>query len=339
MNDDYLWDKTGRPDPEVERLEKLLGRYRHQPRRIDWTSVGVPSPARWRLPRQSRGWLTAAAVLVLAVGAGLWLATRPTVNGWEVVRLEGSPQVGAASVEKTVKLRAGEWLETGPDGRARLESAIGAVEVEPNTRLRLRRAQLTEHRLEMAQGTIHATIWAPPRLFFVETPSAVAVDLGCQYTLRVDSAGAGRVDVVSGWVAFESNGREAFIPAEGACHTRPGVGPGTPFFADSNEKFRAGLEQLDFGEVAPEARAAALQTVLSEARPRDALSLWHLLARGNPDERALVYNRLARLVPPPAGVTRDGILRGDRQMLDLWWDALGYGEAGWFRFWKGDLPR
>lgn len=328
MNDDYLWDKTSEPDPEIERLEKLLGRYRHQPRRIDWTLFSVPSPARWR-------WLAVAAVLVAVVGAGVWLAKRPAVNGWEVVRLGGSPQVGATSLEQTTKLRTDEWLETGPDGRARLESAIGAVEVEPNTRLRLRRARLTEHRLEMSQGTIHAYIWAPPRLFFVETPSAVAVDLGCQYTLRVDSAGAGRVDVTSGWVAFESNGREAFIPAEGACHTRPGVGPGTPFFGDATEKFRAALEQIDFGP--PDSRPAALQTVLSEARPRDALSLWHLLARGNPDERALVYDRLAQLAPPPAGVTRDGILRGDSRMLDLWWEALGYGDADWFRLWKRDL--
>ena len=328
MNDDYLWDKTGSPDPEVERLENLLGRYRHQPRRVDWTKVKVPSPARWR-------WLAAAAVLVVVVGAGLWLTTRPVINGWEVVRLEGSPQVGAASLEATAKLRPDEWLETGPDGRARLDSAIGAVEVEPNTRLRLRRARLTEHRLEMAQGTIHATIWAPPRLFFVETPSAVAIDLGCQYTLRVDAAGAGRVDVISGWVAFEHQGRESFIPAEGACHTRPGIGPGTPFFGDSSEKFRAALEQLDFGT--PDSRAAALQTTLSEARPRDAFSLWHLLLRVNADERAVVYDRLAQLVPPPAGVTRDGILRGDPQMLDLWWEALGYGDAGWFRLWKREL--
>ncbi len=31
LNDDeYLWSGTGTPDPEVARLESLLGRYRHQ---------------------------------------------------------------------------------------------------------------------------------------------------------------------------------------------------------------------------------------------------------------------------------------------------------------------
>jgi len=28
MKDDYLWDGSGEPDPEVQKLENLLGRYR-----------------------------------------------------------------------------------------------------------------------------------------------------------------------------------------------------------------------------------------------------------------------------------------------------------------------
>ncbi|HKG21120.1 MAG TPA: hypothetical protein VKC34_04410 [Blastocatellia bacterium] len=31
MSDDYLWDGSGETDPDVERLENLLSRYRHQP--------------------------------------------------------------------------------------------------------------------------------------------------------------------------------------------------------------------------------------------------------------------------------------------------------------------
>ena len=27
MSDDYLWDRSGDPDPEIENLEKLLGSY------------------------------------------------------------------------------------------------------------------------------------------------------------------------------------------------------------------------------------------------------------------------------------------------------------------------
>ena len=31
MNDDYLWDRTGEPDPEIQQLEEILGTLRYQP--------------------------------------------------------------------------------------------------------------------------------------------------------------------------------------------------------------------------------------------------------------------------------------------------------------------
>ena len=42
--------------------------------------------------------------------------------------------------------------------------------------------------MALDQGTIHARIWAPPKFFYVNTQAAVAVDLGCAYTLHVDDA-------------------------------------------------------------------------------------------------------------------------------------------------------
>ena len=36
----------------------------------------------------------------------------------------------------------------------------------------------------------------------------------------------------------------------------------------------------------------------------------------------------------PAGVTRDQVLRLDRDALDAWWNALGLGDATWWRKWR-----
>jgi hypothetical protein len=336
MNDDYLWDGSGKPDPEVQRLERLLGRLR-----TDRPAPAFPQPVPLVRPGLLRAVMprlaAAAAVVIIAFGA--WFATRPLQPGWEVARLEGSPKVGSERMGETARLAVGEWLETDASSRARINvGTIGQVQVDPETRVRLVRTRLTEHRLALERGTIHATIWAPPRLFFVETPSAVAVDLGCAYTLEVDTAGAGLLRVTYGWVGFELEGRESFVPAGAQCATRPGIGPGTPYFGDAPESLRAALAKLDFEPSNPEARAAALKVVLAESRKRDALTLWHLLARVNDAERSLVYDRMAALVPPPKGVTREGVLRGDRRMLELWWDELGLGDSAWWRLWKGPWP-
>jgi hypothetical protein len=119
-------------------------------------------------------------------------------------------------------------------------------------------------------------------------------------------------------------------------------GPGTPFFEDAPEAQRSALSQLDFGPTAPGSRSAALREVLLQARDRDALTLWHLLARTNDDERKLIYHRLVALAPPPPGVTPDGVLRLDSKMLDLWWNALDFGDIGiwrhWERSWSEEAP-
>ncbi len=336
MKDDYLWDGSGEPDPEVERLERLLGRFcQNRPApEFPWPS-GEPErrPFWWLFPR-----LALAAAIALVV-AGAWLALRWTRPSWEVARLEGSPKVGSSRIAESGRLAVGEWLETDGSSRAQIGiGAIGVVRVEPNTRIQLLRARPTEHRLALARGTMHAQIWAPPRLFTVETPSAVAVDLGCAYTLQVDDAGAGLLRVTYGWVAFELRGRESFVPEGALCATRAGIGPGTPYYQDSSPSFQAALARLDFEKLSLEARAAALGVVLAEARKRDALTLWHLLLSVNAPERAPVFDRLAALVPPPPGVTRESVLEGDRQMLDLWWNQLGLGNTSWWRFWKGRWP-
>jgi hypothetical protein len=265
--------------------------------------------------------LALACLLVCAslCGAGLWTYYRSTRPAWEVARLAGTPLVDSRRIGARGRLAIGEWLETDAGSRAEIKVAnIGEVEIEPGTRVRLLETRLTEHRLELERGRISARIWAPPRLFFVNTPSAVAADLGCAYTLEVDDRGRSLLHVTSGWVALELKDRESIVPAGAACATSPETGPGTPFFEDASEALLEALAKFDFESGGRD----ALDTVLAEARPRDTLTLWHLLPRVAGETRSRVYERLAALVPPPAGVTRDGVLRLDAQELETWKDHL-----------------
>lgn len=334
MSDDYLWDRSGEPDAEIARLEELLRPLAHDGRPLRHEPASPRDASRrgraWGRPFAT--WAAAAGV-VLAVSAA-WRADRPLTKSWEVARLPGAPETASVPTERKGRLGVGEWIETGEASRARIRvGLIGEVILEPRTKVRLVDAGLLSHRLSLSRGTLHARIWAPPGRFLVDTPSATAVDLGCKYTLSVDEAGAGLLAVQSGWVAFVFEGRESFVPEDAMCRTRPRLGPGTPHFYDASDAFKASLDVLDFGEDAG-ARPAALGTILSEARPQDTLSLWHLLTRGGELERALVYARMTELMPPPEGVRREAVLAGDRKSLDLWWNALGLEDVSWWRLWE-----
>jgi hypothetical protein len=68
MNDNYLWDRTGEPDAEVQELEELLGSLRYQPRPLE-----IPATMNLRRKRTFIPLAVAAAVALLLIGAGLWV--------------------------------------------------------------------------------------------------------------------------------------------------------------------------------------------------------------------------------------------------------------------------
>jgi hypothetical protein len=256
-----------------------------------------------------------AAGLALAFASGVyWLYVHQLNPGaqWQVTRLAGSPVVDSKPIGPAGKIAAGQWIETDVRSRAAITvGQIGSMEIEPNTRVRLVTATPGEHRVSLAHGEIRARISAPPRLFFVDTASGTAVDLGCEYSLSSDEEGAGLLQVSKGWVSFEWKELESLIPAGASCRTMPQAGPGIPYFDDARAKLRQAADLFGFEK----ASTGSLDIILSESRVRDTLTLWHLLSRVDLNERGRVFDRIAALTPIPAGVSRDQALRLDPETL------------------------
>jgi len=316
MNDRYLWDRSGPPDPEIERLEQALAPLRYRPR-TDMARPVRPAPRVW--------WATAAAVLLVGVAVWQINAPAPRATDWQVARIEGMARMGRENAGVSMPLRAGQTLRTGRESELRLEANdFGWIDLGPESDLRA----ASTRQLQLNQGTMEAFIWARPGQFVVDTPSARATDLGCRYTITIDPEGNGLLQVSFGWVAFQHRGHESFIPAGAACVTRKKQGPGIPYFEDAPEALRTGLANFENGD------RASLGPILDAARPRDGLTLWHLLARVREQDRGTVYDRFAQLVILPAGASREGALRLDAKTMDLCWNALNLDSTEWWRGWE-----
>lgn len=264
------------------------------------------------------------AVLLVAVTIGLMWSTyyAPRVK-WAVESF-GSVRIDGNRINDKGSIAAGETIETDNSSRARITiGVIGEVELDPNSRIQLVETRLTEHRLALVRGRMSAKITAPPRFFFVDTPSAVAIDLGCAYTLEVDDTDRSFLRVTSGWVELVGNGRESYVPIGAMCETRPGFGPGTPYFDDASDELVRALEKFDFEGGGQE----AFSTVLKESSERDTFTLWHLLSRVEGERRVQVLNRMIELVGLPDGVTREGTLQLDPKTLEAWKDEM---DTVWF---------
>jgi FecR protein len=332
MSDDYLWNRSGPPDPDIQRLEDLLGRLRSVP-----PVPQLPAAGAVRYRRRTYTLLLATAAALVLVLAGTWRTIR-TPAAWEVASVTGRPRIGTATLTGRGRIVAGETLVTDSASQARIDvSTIGEVTVDPDTRVRLVATRRGHHQLALERGTLHALITAPPGQFVVSTPSATATDLGCAYTLHVDEDGTGLLSVTAGWVALTFNGRESLVPAGASSRTHPTLGPGTPWYEDADDEFQDAVYELDFGSDAA-GRAAALRTVLARAESGHAVTLWHLIRRVDAAGRPPLVDALADQVAMPPGVTREAVLKLDAAALDAWWNALGLGDAGWWRKFAAPMP-
>lgn len=307
--DPYLWDRTGTADPAVKDLEDKLASLRLRPRNPFSSHAAHRSPWTFRA-------LAAAAVVVLAATAVVFMR-RPGPS-WEVVALTGSPLVDSSVVKETARLTRNDWLETDARSRASLTVAnIGSVTVEPGSRLRLVETNDKHHRIQLAKGTIGAFINAPPRLFFVDTPSAEAIDMGCIYTLTVADDGSAQLKTTFGLVelARSMNGREVVskVPSGAVCRTDLSRGPGTPRFEDAPEPLVSALDAFDAGAL------SALSSVTQHARVQDTLTLWHLLARTEGTTRQSVLDTIVALAGRPTDATDQATLAINPAAMEKWW--------------------
>jgi hypothetical protein len=140
---------------------------------------------------------------------------------------------------------------------------------------------------------MHARVNAPPRLFAVTTKHAEVVDLGCEYDIAIDEAGAGSLHVISGLVELGTKSGAPVVVAEG-CDARilAGNRPGLPVCAASTPAVRAAVQAYDAGD------ASAVDALLAAAQRQDAITLFALAAVDD-GRRKAALERLAELSPPP----------------------------------------
>ena len=220
---DYLFDKDGVPggeDADVHGLEQLL---------VPLAYGGAPPKLPSRRRKRPTLWVAAGAMAFAAVLAVMLRLPRvvppvPASTGWAMNITSGDARVDGLAAGRMLPI--GAWLETGA-GRVQLVVAdIGTVVVGPGTRARIVVSEAKKQQMELAQGRLTAQIVTVPRRFFVQTKSALVVDLGCAFQLDVDAAGKTSLVVTAGAVALaDHTGHEVAVPAGSACEaTEAGVG-------------------------------------------------------------------------------------------------------------------
>ncbi len=233
VNEDYSWDRSGPRIREITRLERSLGMLRAQdppaPLRLPASSA---APA----PSAASATSVTAATSVLRDGIDREHASRPAraavrvavrgrrrdagPGGRHAVVVGQSLRTASVVADLTSRRHAAgvvaghvRTYRSAPGWRMARNRRSGARAHQGGAhRSRRRGTGLAgrpdehaprHHRLRLERGALQALILAPPGQFHVETPAAVATDLGCAYRIAVDERGDSELRVTSGWVSLD----------------------------------------------------------------------------------------------------------------------------------------
>jgi hypothetical protein len=331
MSDDYLWEpEQGAPDSLTRELEAALRPLHTAPPDL------APIIARARLLRARTRWLRATTTTagLVAAASMFWVLTLPTP--WKAVAEQGEVRIDNL-VTTNGRARQDTRIETGANGRASLNvGRAGVVSLSPDTRVRVEQTSETEHRISLDYGVIHARIVAPPRFFVIRTASADVIDLGCVYSLSVDSAGNGALSVAEGSVELARNGARVIVPAGYTASLHRGRAPGVPIPLSASPAVRGIVSAIDSEGATPTRIDALLQVIDSTGT----ITLWHLLPSLNGAAREALVARLSQIVPLPESVSRAQIVARDSVALAAWQRVLA---ARWSpvptAWWRRQLMR
>ncbi|MFN0207897.1 MAG: FecR domain-containing protein [Planctomycetota bacterium] len=333
LNDDYLWTGSGEPDPLIANLEKRLRPLRH-----DASLVNPPA----QKPRITsvqfilvNVFLAAAAVLVAIPFLFIDNNSNPNAAGkaYEVTLDEGAARViqyqnGVPNLEVKLLTKVphqfpvGSRLVCEDGGRARVRivgsgdiTEVGEATIQGPGRLDLTHSTKELEKLYLHQGSMRAVISASAkaRLFQVETPAGTAVDLGCVYTMNVKDDGRTELSVDVGRVAFEIGGKNVYVWSGASCYADKTRGVTTPVDKGTTLAFKSAVESYELKK-----DGATVEELLNSANLRDAASLWHLLIHAPAGHSEKIYNRLAELSAPPAGVSKETIVKKEPAALEAW---------------------
>jgi hypothetical protein len=243
-------------------------------------------------------------------------------SDWEARAVSGAPELAGKKL-KVQQFLPGQWLATNHDSTVHLRAgAIGEIEVAGDSLVSLTESRLNRQQLSLRYGSIHARISAPPGLFIVDTPAARAIDLGCEYSLKIARDGSGELKVFTGWVDLSHVYKQLLVPAGAAARIAADGTLSPPYFEDASQAFKQALLDFSFGESGSVRHRAALETLLRDSRQRDALTLLNLFPRADVEERLRIFDRLNQLVPAPSSITRRNARDWEINSMNDWWPLV-----------------
>ena len=170
MNDNYLWDRTGKPDAEVQELEELLVTLRYQPQ-----PLRIPATIKVRRNRMVLPLAMAAAIALTMIGAGLWIHFAKSQAGPVIQAARQDQPIATPGIETPVPARDKQTVATvvkqATNPTRHPKTNPGLVATNKHSNVQIREAALTPQELAEKEQVLVALRLLSAKLNLVQRKS------------------------------------------------------------------------------------------------------------------------------------------------------------------------
>lgn len=304
---------------EQVKQEKLLKNSRGAFRKsrvtksIFTTRISAPVVPRYGLEFK-KTILTLLPIVLFAVGYFVYdfsLINSP----WKVRTITGNVLING-QIRTNERWEENESMVTDSYSKAVINvPKTGRIEVDPNSFLILLKAKDNGNRIKFLKGSIRVINSNLLPYLTIEIENFLIYDRGGTFEITIDDNSYTNVTVEYGYLEIEQKGRKFFVDEGYTCQIRPNTHPGIPHRVDAPDELKSEIRKLDYEGGGDE----SVQKIISIATESDMLTLLGLIPKSSESYRAVLFNKISAYYPPPPGVTLEGIVKLDPDMLEKWW--------------------
>jgi hypothetical protein len=237
---------------------------------------------------------------------------------WKFNLTNGVAFVNQTKVDRT-NLYPGDNIILNDSSHAKI-TLPGEFEIDlySNSKLRILDARATINQIEMVDGSINFKTVSNESNFILKHGPIKLNERSGIYSYTTDEFGNVKVDVKNGIVDFITPRGNFSLANDYSVFISDNFRVSIPVHKEASPKFLSEINRLNVAVN----DIAALSSLMLETKQTDVLTLIRILELVTSDKRELVFQKIRNMFPPPAGVTKNGILEGNKRMLEKWWSEI-----------------
>lgn len=237
---------------------------------------------------------------------------------WDIQCLDGYTIING-KISPSGKLEQGETLSADKTSHITLHIPdVGRLEMSPGSSIELEKAKDGDNIVKVNYGTVKVVGTVTMPSFKIKLSSSSIIDKAGTFSVSVDQNQNANITVENGFVEINRKDYDVFVKEGFVCKVNDNYRPGTPIRIDEPDSLKREIERFDYFNGGD----ASVEKIISEAKDSDMLTLLSMIPFASKQQREILFQAVVNYFPPPLGVTRLGIVSGDKEMLYKWWEDV-----------------